>query len=159
MPSVAGLFQPGDHAAYREVLRPCPFELVPGQWRGNGRSGAAAWRVSRGKRLATNVHVVVDENFAGSLLNGPLESDLPRMLLEDVPPHHLANLPRRIERHISLNGHEHVKSGLAGRLHHGMQSHLIEKSTNPERDLPAGRETLRVELRLRPLLLLSRVDV
>src|SRR6185312_6252559 len=113
VPAIPGLLQAGDTSANGEVLGSRALELIPAQRHGNRRAGAAARGVGSGEGLAAHVHVVVDEDLARALADGPIHRDLLRMVVEHVPADSLTYFSHGVERDASLDGHEDVQAGLA----------------------------------------------
>src|SRR5579862_25245 len=113
MPSVAVLCHPGRHIVDCEVRRLRRLELLPRERHRDRRAGYPAWRIRDIQRLAPHVHVVVDEDLAGSLLDRPVHGDVFRVCAHQMASHGLADVTRFIESNRALDRHEDVQSGLA----------------------------------------------
>src|SRR5882762_6442075 len=117
MPPVAVLFQPGGYVVDCEVHGLGCLELLPAERHRHRGSRNTAWRIRHIQGLAAHVHVVIDEDLAGALLDRPLHGDVLWMCTHDVPPDCLADAARLIEGHGALDRHEHVQTRLAGGFH------------------------------------------
>src|ERR1700756_940285 len=125
MPPVAAFFQPRRYVVDCEVHRLGRLELLPGEGHRDRRARPPARGIRHVERLATHVHVVIDEDPAGAFLDRPVERDVLRVRAHQVPAHGLADVPRLIEAHGPLDGDEHVQTRLARGLDHRLERHLL----------------------------------
>src|SRR3954470_22706556 len=132
-PTVAYLCQPLVHVGEAEVEGVSIRKLIPAQGHGDRRACGAARRVGDVHRLAAHVHVVVHENLAGALRDAPFQRDVLRMQVHQVPANELRDLSCRVEIQRAADRHEDMQTGLARRLHDGLERHAFQKLAQPER--------------------------
>src|ERR1700752_4703470 len=121
MPSVAVLCHSGRHVVNREVRRLGRLELLPRERHRDRCARYPAWRIRDIERLASYVHVVVDEDLAGAFLARPLHGDVLRMRSHQMATDGLADVTRFIECHGPLDWNEDMQAGLARGLDDGLE--------------------------------------
>src|SRR5437588_550664 len=122
VPAVAEGEEPGGDVLDVEVGGVDVVGLVPAQRGGDAGPIDGAWRVCRGQRGGAAVHVVVQEDLAGSGTDGPVNGDLVGVGRQDAPGKRFRDCADRVVVEGSGDRNVQVQSRPAGRLDERVQA-------------------------------------